>query len=173
MNFLFMAELEANEQIASIIDPVKKSLNLPSELELLYNNTKGNDRYIEYYKDSKSNEMLTINPDIRFQLYNIEKVITNIEYSMKHYQHDKFVDIGESYMGMGHYCVLAWDRGTRKYFFRHDGGSNGFEREEKEKFFMTKLNLEDERYKDKVMTFDEVIKTLINGINRKIIIEDD
>ena len=39
------------------------------------------------------------------------------------------VDVGIAYCGMGHVCVLSVDTRTGRLFYRHDGGSNGFERE--------------------------------------------
>ena len=40
----------------------------------------------------------------------------------------KMLDIALSYRGMGHIVVIAYIPDTDKFFFRHDGGSNGYER---------------------------------------------
>lgn len=39
------------------------------------------------------------------------------------------LDIGFKYMGMGHVKVLFYDPVNKCYFFRHDGGSSGYDRE--------------------------------------------
>jgi hypothetical protein len=42
----------------------------------------------------------------------------------------KVFDIGYKYMGMGHILVVSCDLDTNLLFFRPDGGSNGYDRED-------------------------------------------
>lgn len=43
--------------------------------------------------------------------------------------YDNILDIATSYMGMGHIIILTYDTKNNTYFIRHDGGSNGYDRE--------------------------------------------
>jgi len=45
------------------------------------------------------------------------------------------VDIGTKYHGMGHWYALTFDKKTKQFFFRIDGGGNGLEREVRYKFY--------------------------------------
>ena len=38
------------------------------------------------------------------------------------------IDIGFKYMGMGHILILFYDPVKKCYFYRYDGGSNGYDR---------------------------------------------
>lgn len=38
-----------------------------------------------------------------------------------------FTDIGYRYCGMGHYICLSYDKNYKKFYFREEGGSNGYE----------------------------------------------
>ena len=44
-------------------------------------------------------------------------------------------DVACRYLGMGHYLMLAYSPEHRAYFFRHDGGSNGWECAEQRRFY--------------------------------------
>ena len=37
------------------------------------------------------------------------------------------VDFAHRYMGMGHVCVASWYPETQTFYYRHDGGANGWE----------------------------------------------
>jgi len=41
--------------------------------------------------------------------------------------HGKMIDVGNNYLGMGHYLVLSYIPATDNFIFRRDGGSNGYE----------------------------------------------
>ena len=43
--------------------------------------------------------------------------------------YENILDIGTKYMGMGHIYVLSYDTKNHRFFIRHDGGSNGYDRE--------------------------------------------
>ena len=59
--------------------------------------------------------------------------LKEIQKRMNNYNH--FFDIGLKYAGMGHIIVLSYHTKSKKYFFRHDGGANGYEREEHYNFY--------------------------------------
>ena len=42
----------------------------------------------------------------------------------------KILDLAVIYCGMGHVIVLSMDKNTQQFFFRPDGGSSGYERED-------------------------------------------
>ena len=51
------------------------------------------------------------------------------------WENDKYVDLGLSFHGMGHYLILSKLKDSEDYFFRMDGGNNDYIREHhKEKF---------------------------------------
>ena len=60
--------------------------------------------------------------------------LKEIQKRMNNYNH--FFDIGLKYAGMGHIIVLSYHPQSKKFFFRHDGGSNGYEREEHRNFYL-------------------------------------
>ena len=41
-----------------------------------------------------------------------------------------YTNIGLKYCGMGHFITLCYDKHFHKYFFKFDGGSNGYEQED-------------------------------------------
>ena len=43
-------------------------------------------------------------------------------------EYDHFIDIATSYIGMGHLYIIAMVKETGQFFFRQDGGSNGYDR---------------------------------------------
>jgi hypothetical protein len=85
--------------------------NFPHELKILYKNI-GLDREITF----KTGFTL-------MSLKNIYERKDNFE---------KFIDIGLIYLGMGHVIVLSMfkNENENKFFFRTDGGSNGYDRED-------------------------------------------
>lgn len=46
------------------------------------------------------------------------------------------LDIGITYHGMGHVNVLTYSRSEQTFFFRMDGGSNGYDREDNWKYVL-------------------------------------
>ena len=78
---------------------------------------------------------------------------------MKDNYYTNFIDIGLYPMGMGHVCVLGFDRESKMFFFRHDGGSNGIEREiYYNKYRNMKPSVE---YKDNMISFDKVLELIL------------
>ena len=63
-------------------------------------------------------------------------IFLTLDHIMKHindYEH--IVDIAIKYHGMGHWYALTFDRKTKLFFFRMEGGGNGLERETRYKFY--------------------------------------
>lgn len=46
-----------------------------------------------------------------------------------------YIDLGIMYGGMGWYYAISIDKNTKRYFVRLDGGSNGYDVEDNEKYF--------------------------------------
>jgi hypothetical protein len=75
-----------------------------------------------------------------------------------------FLDIGMCYAGMGHCFVLAWIREEQKFFFRMDGGANGYDVEYNyQRYIKTKLDFS--KYQDKMMDWEE-LKTFLGDNNK-------
>jgi len=72
------------------------------------------------------NKEYQINDFTFFTLREIQKRKNN-------YNH--FYDVALKYAGMGHVIVLSYHPNTKKFFVRHDGGANGYEREEHYNFY--------------------------------------
>ena len=96
------------------------------------------------------NKEYQINDFTFFTLKEIQKRINN-------YNH--FFDIGLKYAGMGHIIVLSYHSNSKKFFFRHDGGANGYEREEHNNFYYN-YNPEIDKSKN-TLFFDYEINKLI------------
>lgn len=73
------------------------------------------------------------------------------------YNYDSFYDIANVTIGMGHVIFLSLDKKYKKYFFRFDGGSNGFEVEHNYSQYK-KLNIE--KHLNKLMKFKDILKFL-------------
>lgn len=81
-------------------------------------------------------------------------------------------DIGYHYIGMGHICALVFDKRNGKYYFRHDGGSDGWEVEAVNKFFDNKFDPTNGKYKPYMFSFDEAIhKIMATDISKVMIME--
>lgn len=105
------------------------------------------------------NKEFFINDFTFLTLQQIHKRINNYDY---------FYDIALKYAGMGHVIVLAYHPKTNKYFLRHDGGANGYERENYYNFYKNYNPANDNSIKgiffdfeiNKLITFNEFIKIL-------------
>lgn len=73
-----------------------------------------------------------------------------------------FVDIGMQYSGMGYCNILAWHSEHKKFFFRLDGGSNGWDVALNfKKFIKSKLSVPI----DKLYTWEQVNQYLQQDID--------
>ena len=90
--------------------------------------------------------------------------LKEIKKRMNNYNH--FFDIGLKYAGMGHIIVLSYHPNSKKFFFRHDGGANGYERDAHYKFYLnfnpeydlSKIEIFFDFEINKLITFKEFIK---------------
>ena len=62
-------------------------------------------------------------------ILSLDKALENYNLYCSHNQ-SKIFDIAYTYMGMGHVKVLSCDLDTHLLFFRPDGGSNGYDRDD-------------------------------------------
>ena len=78
----------------------------------------------------------------------------------------KLCDIAIHYLGMGHITVLTYDIKLEKFFFRRDGGSNGYEREINWDFIKNYNNINNKTY-NILEVFDIIDNTnkFINFVN--------
>lgn len=67
----------------------------------------------------------------------------------------RICDLAHTYMGMGHVKVLSFDIASKMIYYRHDGGSNGWDRESHWNFAKT---LDLSKYNDKLYSLDEFLK---------------
>lgn len=171
-SFVASSNIKTIEDTTIDVTPemLKRKDCLPNELKLLHSYTSEINQWFIYSVDPLTQSIDHNKLDIDFIMYSMEKILSGIEYTLINYKHSDIIDIGHLYRGMGHYCVLAWCSKINKYFFRYDGGSNGYEREHNELFFLTKFDPSDEKYKEKLINFENTIKMIREGISKSIIV---
>lgn len=76
------------------------------------------------------------------------------------YQH--ILNIGIIYCGMGHISVLTMDKNTKKFFFRPDGGSNGYEREDYYNKYYILEPSKDENFKNRLLSFNDILDQMLS-----------
>jgi len=118
------------------VDELEKEYGFPLEIKLLLNHPQN------------SNQMTKYN---NFTFYNMNQILSNIKHYKTLYNHERFLDIGQRYHGMGHWVVLSWDKIQKKFFFRLDGGADGWQRSNREEFFFTNFNPEEEKYQNRML----------------------
>ena len=101
-----------------------------------------------------------------FTFYTIDE--TNEVYeSMTHDDIGEVVStlrIGYRYIGMGNMCSLMYDPRIRKYYFRHDGGCNDWERTSLYEYFENpKFDPTDQKYETKVFEFDDALRHVVKN----------
>lgn len=108
--------------------------------------------------------------DNKEYLINNFNFFTLIEIQNRINNYNNFFDVALMYLGMGHVIVLSYHPKTKKYFLRHDGGSNGYEREAHHNFYKNydpELESEEQLFNHtihKLITFKE----FMNISNMKI-----
>lgn len=122
-----------------------ETYNLPLEIKIL----------LSY--PQTSNQMIKFK---EFTFYNMNQILGNINHYMVRYEHNRFLDLGHQYHGMGHYVVLAWDKQQKKFFFRLDGGANGFDQMDREQFFFTKFNPEEDKYQNRMLDWNTALNLI-------------
>lgn len=121
------------------VNEVFQDINVPKHLIFLY-----------YWLESVSREFNYAN----MTWMSIDSIRERIA-AYKDGGQDRIIDLAYQYAGMGWIDVLSLDRKSGKFFFRIDGGSNGYDR----KFnWETACNIDPSKMtKDKLLTFDEAI----------------
>ena len=72
----------------------------------------------------------TINGNVNnFTFFPLQDIMNRYE------NYPNFYDVGLISVGMGHVICLSYSKKNNKYFFRCDGGSNGWEREGYHKYY--------------------------------------
>ena len=109
--FIYGISRFTDQRVRKEYDNIITVLNLPNELEIIY-------KII-----GLPNAILVLVKDERNILYldKLEQVFQNKEA----YSH--FIHLGHIYLGMGHIIGIGYSKITKKYFFRRDGGANGYE----------------------------------------------
>jgi hypothetical protein len=99
------------------------------------------------------------NSDVEIQIkgLTIFKLVDIIKRS-KNY--NNMIDVGTYYMGMGHVAVLTMDKKSKTFFYRHDGGSNGYDREYHYNIYETFVP--GIQCPEKLMTFMEALEVLVS-----------
>ena len=72
------------------------------------------------------------------------------------------LNIAIIYCGMGHISVLTMDKNTKKFFFRPDGGSNGYEREDYYNKYYILEPSKDENFKDRLLSFNDILDQMLS-----------
>ena len=72
------------------------------------------------------------------------------------------LNIAIIYCGMGHISVLTMDKNTKKFFFRPDGGSNGYEREDYYNKYYILEPSKDENFKDRLLYFNNILDQMLS-----------
>ena len=101
----------SSEQLAFM-----NKIGFPIELKMIFNIIGSSDKLVI------SNE---------FSFRSLDEIIAHSD------DYENIIDLGDLYSGMGHYYVLTFDKKTKQFFYRMDGGGNGLEREVRYKFYKT------------------------------------
>tara|TARA_B100000674_G_C37949854_1_gene966713 strand:- start:984 stop:1658 length:675 start_codon:yes stop_codon:yes gene_type:complete len=93
----------------------------PPGMELLYTGVKPSHELSIHSKESYDSDCFT--------LFSLNEIIDRSE------NYKYFLDIGMKYAGMGHVLILSYEPYVQQFFFRNDGGSNGYDCEANYKFY--------------------------------------
>ena len=127
------------------IDPILENLitefEIPTTLSMLFRIFSNKNAEI------KIKNMTILSP------YQIIKDKNNYKY---------ILNIAIIYCGMGHISVLTMDKNTKKFFFRPDGGSNGYEREDYYNKYYILEPSKDENFKDRLLSFNDILDQMLS-----------
>lgn len=129
------------------VNELQQEYNFPLEVRLLFTHPQ------------KSNQMIKYK---HFTFYSLNQLLSNIKHYKLLYDHNRLIDLGQRYHGMGHYVVLSWDKIQKKFFFRLDGGPNGWESSAREEFFFTKFNPVDQKYQNRMLDWNLALNLITN-----------
>lgn len=88
-----------------------------------------------------------------FRFYSPEQLFQEFKFREKHGLDLPFIDLGSIASGMGHTIVLTFDSRLKKFYFKHDGGNDDYERFAKMRFY-TGLFFDGSTMVKKKPTFD-------------------
>lgn len=123
--------------------------------------------YVYYYEISKNISI------INYEENEIDHILNDFYLIPLHYIKERnynpkecyYTNIGLKYCGMGHYITLCYDKHFHKYFFKYDGGSNGFDQEDT---YNSSLTFKDHTdYEKYLLTFSQanniITKTIVDS----------
>ena len=99
---------------------IENTTELDSQHILFFNKFPFDKTIKQIYLNVGNNREIDLN---KFTFMALDEIIKR----QNNYQN--FIDLGIYYLGMGHVKVLSMSKQNGKFFFRNDGGSNGYERE--------------------------------------------
>lgn len=124
-----------------IILDINKKLNLPTKLLYIYC------LLDSLYREFTYSQFIFMSFNEIKQRYDLY-----VENNQK-----KICDIAFTYMGMGHIVVVAYNIINNKFFFRYDGGANGWERDANWKFIK---DFDPETRTSNMYTFEEIMNLI-------------
>ena len=126
-------------------DLIENKLNLIELLEEIKN----------FYREiGTTSQEIYINEWILLSIENIIKISENYKKDNIH-----TIDFAYKYLGLGHVKVAFYDKKFNRILYRHDGGSNGYDREDNfEKLKIYNSNTNDNIYYG--LTFDTFLKEI-------------
>lgn len=136
---------QTNERLTSIESTMKETQGFPQKLKMLYQIIA--DPSIEFYIDNWTLFPLNKIYDRRLQMLTDGQT--------------RVIDFGLLYAGMGHVIIAAFDVKDKMIFYRHDGGSNGWDRAENAKYAKD-FNPETDKCLECKMTIEEWIDDVTN-----------
>lgn len=112
--------MEQSAHVSPYMISIKDQYHVPDEFFKIYSKLNNEDTDIKIGN---------------FIVYSPNEVKKHMDYYQIYGITPGFIDVGMVYHGMGHYAVLSYDPHLNKFFFRMDGGSNGYERCNNEKYY--------------------------------------
>ena len=111
----YESQEETDKKDVQEVYSILKKYELPKKLEILF--------------------QLICNPHVEYYFNNW--TLMSLDTLGKHFDakeadgQKRVIDFAHHYLGMGHCIICSVDVEDKKIFFRHDGGSNGYERQER------------------------------------------
>lgn len=76
----------------------------------------------------------------------------------------QWLNIGHKYLGMGHMCIMVFDPRVQKFYFRHDGGANGWERESIYNYFEgLEFNPNNPKFRHNMFDFNDALQHIVTN----------
>lgn len=141
-----------DNMVINCVNELNNDYDFPCKLKLLF-----------YCFESMKSVLRDCDNVSTFEFFSLEKICESKEVYWKCEQ-KRFIDLVISYAGMGWFFVIAWDKISKKFFLRMDGGSNDWDRESNFGYFIRGegFDLSDEKFKDQMFDLD-VFCDICNG----------